>query len=235
MGHMRGHAMNDPQHRRRPHARLGRRQFLGVAAGYGAAALAAACQAPAPAASAPPAASSTAAGAPAGWEQQWDALVAAARQEGRVVFSGPPTPAVRTNVAGRFKERFGVDVEYVAGRRGELLTRWRAERSAGVYTVDVVVGGAQTIATEFYPEKLIDPMRPVLIHPDVTDLAKWKLGKLWFIDPDDTYALRLVNSITPTLGVNTTRVQPDEFKSAQDLLNPRYRGLIAQDDPTVSG
>jgi iron(III) transport system substrate-binding protein len=227
--------MNDPRHRCLSHARLGRRQFLGVAAGYGAAALAAACQAPAPAAGSSPAPSSTAAGTPAGWEQQWGALVAAARQEGRVVFSGPPTPEVRTKVVARFKERFGVDVEYVAGRRGELLTRWRAERSAGVYTVDVIVGGAQTIATELYPEKLIDPLRPLLIHPDVTDPAKWKLGKIWFIDPDDTYALRLVNSVTPALGVNTTRIQADEIKTAQDLLNPRYRGLIAQDDPTVSG
>src|SRR5262249_11901044 len=127
---MRGHVMNDPRHRRLPRARLGRRQFLGVAAGSRAPPPAAPPPAPPPArpGTPPPAASGTATGAAAGWEQQWDALVAAARQEGRVVFSGPPTPEVRTKVVTGFKERFGVDVEYVAGRRGELLTRWRAER-----------------------------------------------------------------------------------------------------------
>jgi iron(III) transport system substrate-binding protein len=142
---------------------------------------------------------------------------------------------VRADVAARFKERFGVDVEYLGGRRGDLTTRLRSERAAGLYTVDVVVGGATTIVVEFYPEGLIDPIRPVLIHPEATDPTKWKSGRLWFIDPDDQYALRLVNNVSPALGLNTTKVAPGEITSVYDLLNPKYRGLIAQDDPTVSG
>ncbi|HZS02012.1 MAG TPA: extracellular solute-binding protein [Chloroflexota bacterium] len=219
--------------------RLERRALLRLAAAGGGAALLAACQAPAPAA-APPAAAPTpgpasAAGAPADWERQWADLIDGARREGTVVFSGPPTPEVRAQVTARFKERFGVDVEYLGGRRGDLVNRLRAERAAGLYTVDVVVGGATTIVAEFYPEGLIDPVRPVLIHPDVIDPTKWTPGKLWFLDPDDQYALRLVNNVSPALAVNTTRVQPSEITSVYDLLKPQYRGLIAQDDPTVSG
>ncbi|HLH24780.1 MAG TPA: extracellular solute-binding protein [Chloroflexota bacterium] len=218
--------------------RLGRRALLRLAALGGGAALLGGCQAPAP--GAPPPATSPPA-PPAGtatgadWERQWADLIEGARREGTVVFSGPPTPEVRAQVAARFKDRFGVDVEYLGGRRGDLLTRLRSERAAGLYTVDVVVGGAQTIVVEFYPEGMIDPLRPVLIHPEVTDPAHWKLGRLWFIDPDDTYALRLVNNVQPVLGINTTRIQPGEITSPQDLLNPKYKGLIAQDDPTVSG
>ncbi|HEY7063178.1 MAG TPA: extracellular solute-binding protein [Chloroflexota bacterium] len=220
--------------------RVARRRFLsGLALGAGAAWLAG-CQSAAsapPAPAAPPAGPSAGAGAaaPADWERQWDALVEGARREGVVVFAGPPTPEVRTQTAAAFKSRFGVDVEYIGGRRSDLVVRLAAERAAGLYTVDVVVGGGDTIVREFYPQGMLDPVRPALIHPEVLDPAKWKLGRIWFIDPDDQYALRLANQVSVALAVNTTKVAADEIRSAQDLLNLRYRGLIAQDDPTVTG
>ncbi len=217
-------------------ARLTRRALLRLAAVGGGATLLSACQAapPAPAA-APTAAPAASPAASTDWEQRWNALVEAARREGTVVVSGPPTPEVRANLTARFKERFGIDVEYIGGRRGDLAIRLESERAAGLYTVDVIIGGAQSIATKFYPERWIAPIRHLLIHPDATDSSKWRGGRIWFIDPDDAYALRLLNSVSPILAVNTTRIAPDEIRSAYDLLNPRYRGLIAQDDPTVSG
>src|SRR4051794_36685741 len=95
---------------------VGRRALL-RGAGLGGLALLGACQAPSPTGSTvvPSAPANGGAGA---WEKQWAELIEAAKQEGTVVFSGPPTPAVRTNVTARFKERFGVDVEYLGGRRG---------------------------------------------------------------------------------------------------------------------
>jgi iron(III) transport system substrate-binding protein len=227
-----------------------RRRFLATLTVGAGAALLAACQAQAPspapadsrqpsqptADSRQPTAQPAQPAQPASdWEKQWQELIEAARKEGKVVMSGPPTPEVRTQVPARFKERFGVEIEYLGGRRGDLVVRLASERAAGVYTVDVVVGGAQTIASEFYPQKMIDPIRPILIHPEVVDPTKWRPGKIWFIDPDDAYALRLANSVSPILGVNTSMVNPDEIKSSQDLLNPKFKGLIGQDDPTVSG
>ncbi len=221
---------------------LGRRDFLKLIGLGGAASILAACQqAPSPAPTVVPTSTgpgpikATSTGTAADWERQWAELVEAARKEGKVVLSGPPTPDVRANVSAVFKQRFGVEVEYLAGRRGDLITRLQSERAAGLYTVDVIVGGAQTIATGFYPQKMIDPIRPVLIHPEVVDNSKWKSGKVWFIDPDDAYALRLINTVSPVLAVNTSKINADEIKSFKDLLDPKYRGLIAQDDPTVSG
>src|SRR5918911_1626869 len=66
---------------------------------------------PAPA----PTASSAAATRGTDWEPAWNALVQAARREGKVVVKGPPTGAVRTALPAAFKERFGVDVEYIGG------------------------------------------------------------------------------------------------------------------------
>src|SRR5919197_1340354 len=87
-------------------------------------------------AAASPAAARPAA-APADWESRWDALVAAAQQEGKLVVSGPPTPETRTLLPARFKERFGIEMEYLApGSTSDLLVRLEAERKSNLFTVD---------------------------------------------------------------------------------------------------
>jgi iron(III) transport system substrate-binding protein len=85
----------------------------------------------------------------------------------------------------------------------------------------------------FYPEKMLDPLKPVLILPEVLDPAKWKMGKPLFSDPEQKYVLRVFRHITAWLYVNTDHVKPEELHSASDLLNPKWRGKIATDDPTV--
>lgn len=59
------------------------------------------------------------------------------------------------------------------------------------------------MATILHREKMIDPFRPVLLLPEVTDGSKWKIGKLWFSDPDGQYILRLSSTVTTTFHINT--------------------------------
>lgn len=169
-----------------------------------------------------------------GLDQEWDEMMQAARKEGKVVVATSPDPAMR-EITSRFKARFGVSVEHIAGRSGQLAARLSSERRAGLYTVDVFLGGIQTIATPLYKEKMLDPLRPVLTHPEVANPAKWKRGKLWFVDPEGRYVLRLFSSVTGLLHLNTQVVKPGEIRSAKDLLNPKWRGKISTEDPTVSG
>src|SRR5919199_128531 len=65
----------------------------------------------------------------------------AARQEGKVVLASGPTAATRQNLPRAFKERFGVDLEYLGGRTNDLVNRLQNERAAGLYTVDVIITG----------------------------------------------------------------------------------------------
>jgi iron(III) transport system substrate-binding protein len=55
------------------------------------------------------------------------------------------------------------------------------------------------------------------------------------MDPEQKYILRLFNTLGTLFYVNTQGVNPEDFKSAKDLLNPRYRGKIIIHDPTVPG
>ena len=171
-----------------------------------------------------------------GTSQAWDELIAAAKREGAVVVIGPAHPEVRQALPVAFKKQFGINVEYLGGPGGIAAARLRAERSAGIYSTDVTLGAIQTLATVFYQERMLDPIKPLLILPEVLDSSKWKRGELWFPDPEHKYVLRLFNSVEETFSVNTRFVKPEDMSNVRDLLlNPKFRGKIAVHDPTVTG
>jgi iron(III) transport system substrate-binding protein len=168
-------------------------------------------------------------------DPSWDQLVAEAKKEGKVVVTGPPDPQVRQMVPAAFKARYGITVEYLGVRTSDIASRLRSERSAGLHTVDVVLGGIQTMATGFYREKVLEPLKPMLIMPEVVDASKWKAGKLPFVDPEQQYILRLFSSVTPSFYINTDVVKPGDVRKASDLLDPKWRGKISAEDATLSG
>src|SRR5215469_9052395 len=73
------------------------------------------------------------------WKNSWDELVAAARKEGKVVVSGPPSQQLRQAMPAAFRDRFGVTIEYLGGRGNDIATRLRTERRAGINTVDAIL------------------------------------------------------------------------------------------------
>jgi hypothetical protein len=86
-----------------------------------------------------------------------------------------------------------------------------------------------------YPERMLAPLKPLLMLPEVIDPTKWKKGNLWFVDPEDKFVLRVFSHITTLLHINTDQVKPGEIQSAKDLLNPKWKGKIALEDPTTAG
>jgi iron(III) transport system substrate-binding protein len=170
-----------------------------------------------------------------GWEADWKQTLAAAKREGRVVVVGSPDPVMRRDVIPKFTARYGIPVEFVAGRSGEIAARLRTEQQAGVYAVDVFMVGIGTLTRTLYPEKMLQPIKPLLVLPEVVDPSKWKNGKLWFVDPEERYVLRVFNRVGGFLFINTDYVKPEEIRSAKDLLNPKFRGKVSTDDPTVAG
>ena len=127
-------------------------------------------------------------------------------------------------------------MEYFApGSTSVLVTRLVAERAAGQYTVDVILGGAAGLYTHAYPDKMLAPLAPALVHPEVADPARWVVGRVWFMDPEQQYILRLSHQLTNEVAVNTQYVRAEEIKTWRDLLDPRYRGKIATGDPGVPG
>lgn len=170
-----------------------------------------------------------------GWEKEWNRVVEEGRKEAKVVVTGDPDQVMRRELPAKFTAKYGITVEWIGGRGGEVVARLQTERQAGLYTMDVSLAGIGTAANILYQQKMIDPLKPAFILPEVVDPSKWKKGKPWFADPEEQYVLRLLNYAVAILYINTTQVKPDEFKSVKDLLNPKWRGKIMTFDPTVSG
>jgi iron(III) transport system substrate-binding protein len=228
--------MSDTHVGQYPVGRLTRRQLLrvGQAAGVGLLGLAlSACAQSAPS-TAPPAVT-TAPAQPGQAASAWDQLVAAAQKEGKVVVSGPAAPDARTKLPAAFKQRFNIDMEYLAVNSSQLASRIETERAAGQYTMDVSLGGPDTIYATFLVNKWLDPLKPALMLPEVVDPSVWPTGGPWFRDPSGEMSLQLFNTIIPLGYINTSVVSPGELKTPDDLLNPKWKGKIASYDPSVNG
>ncbi len=170
-----------------------------------------------------------------GWEKEWNEVLAAAKKEGKVAVAGSPDPVMRNDIIPTFTARFGISVEFLGGRASQYLAKIKTERAAGIYSMDVFLTGPDSTASTLYGEKLIDPLRPLLILPEVLEPSKWKVGKPWFIDPEEKYVLRTFRSVDNMLFYNADYVKAEEVRAVKDLLNPKWRGKISAEDPFVSG
>ena len=169
---------------------------------------------------------------PSDWQKQWDETVAAAKKEGKVVVVGSPDPVMRNEIIPRFTKQFGIQVEFLAGRSSQTIGRIRIERSSGLHLVDVYMAGAGSTFYSLLPEGMLDPLKPLLIHADVTDPKKWKRdGKPWFADAEEKYVLVLFSSVESLLMINAGYVKPADIRSVQDLISPKLKGKISAEDP----
>lgn len=166
-----------------------------------------------------------------GWESKWEQVLAAAKREGKVVVHGNPDPHVRRDLPAKFAARFGITVEYIGGRSAEAAPKIRNERSAGLYTTDAFISSIDAMATIFYEERWLDPIKPILLLPEVLDGSKWKKGRVWFVDPEGVYVPRMLNYLNRIFFLHTHHARLEEFKSIKELLNPKWKGKIAIDDP----
>ena len=77
-------------------------------------------------------------------DREWQEALAGAKKEGKVVVVGSPDPVMRNEVIPKFTARYGVSVEFIAGRSSQTVARVQTERAAGIYNVDVYLSGPDT-------------------------------------------------------------------------------------------
>jgi len=181
-----------------------------------------------------PAPTGAALATPAAWEQEWERVLAAAKREGKVAVIGPPGADVRRALTEPFQRKYGITVEYLPARGGEIASRLQAERDAGQYLWDLHIGSPTYVFTLFGPMKALEPLEPALILPEVKDGQNWRGGKLPMVDKDG-FSLAMSKYVTEAFYYNTNLIKAGEIKSYRDLLDPKWKGKIMALDPTILG
>jgi len=167
------------------------------------------------------------------WQQEWEKTLDAAKKEGQVVVYISGYDAILPDFEKEFPE---IKVIAVTGRGNQLGPRLLAERRAEKYIADVSSTGANPNYQQFHVAKALDPIKPALILPEVTDQSKWYLKKHQYSDPEGQYVFNYVGSATyGAVNYNTKLVDVKDFKSYWDLLNPKWKGKIEARDIREAG
>ena len=164
----------------------------------------------------------------------WDKIVEAAKKEGKVVASIPPSPELRKTMELAFTRRFGIATEFVPARGGAIIQRMISEAKTGAQYFDLHIGGTESIVTGLLPENILEPVEPFLILPDVKDPKQWWGGHI-YIDNAKRFIYNFVAYQTVSLWTNPNEYKPVEFKSFDDLLSPKLQGRIGISDPRTPG
>lgn len=171
------------------------------------------------------------------WRVEWEKTIAAAEKEGALtvyIFEAGP---LTEDVVHAFERAYPkIKVNQVRGRGNDLGPRIVAERRGGKYLVDLFAGGKGTALGTLYTGKILDPIRPLLLLPEVLDESKWYRRELKFVDPENKYIFAYIgNAGGVEINYNSTMVNPKEFTSYWDLTQPKWKGKITATDPRTRG
>ncbi len=171
-------------------------------------------------------------GAAADFEQEWSKLSAAAKHEGilAIASGGAPSRQYRP-VVEVFQKKFGVKVEVSTGNATDTVNRILAERKAGKHTMDVALISSRESNQRLLPSESIIPMAPLLMHPEVLDMAAWYRGKHWYADKASSYVLiyHVAKEDKYESWYNTDKLKEAEIatiKKQTDFFEPRWKGKI---------
>jgi len=108
------------------------------------------------------------------------------------------------------------------------------EAKAGVQYFDVHIGGTESIITGLLPENVLEPVEPFFALPEVRDPKQWWAGHNW-ADSAKQFVYAFVAYQTVSLWSNSNEYKPAEFRSLDDLLNPKLQNRIGISDPRTPG
>jgi iron(III) transport system substrate-binding protein len=165
---------------------------------------------------------------------EWDKVVEAAKKEGKVTVSLPASAELKRQIEEQFQKRYGIEVEVFTARGSAGVRRMADEFKAGVRHFDLHIGGSSSIISGMLDEGIIDPIEPWLALPEVKDPKQWWGGHLW-VDSAKRFIYMFQAHLPEVLWYNTDLLKPEEIRSFDDFLNPKWKGKIGYLDPRTPG
>ena len=165
------------------------------------------------------------------WQAEWERTVKAAEEEGQLTVYIAGYGALIDS--GAFQKAYPkIKVTSVTGSGTQLAPRIVAERRGEKYLADVYSGGGTSLYQNLYLGKMLDPIKPALILPEVVDLTKWWEGKHKYVDREGRHIFVYEGDVAAgaSPAYNTNLINPKDYKSIWDFLNPKLKGKIVSPD-----
>ena len=160
---------------------------------------------------------------------EWERTVEAAKKEGQLTLYHWGAPLMLD--AGAFQKAFPeIKVTTVSAMGTDLMQRILTERRGEKFIPDVYIAGIASMVV-LHKAKVFDPIKNALILPEVSDESKWWRGKHTYGDAERSYIFTFTK--TPdygSIGFNSKLVDPTEFRSYWDFLQPKWRSKITVQD-----
>ena len=170
------------------------------------------------------------------WKAKWEKVVTDAKKEGKVAVAGPPGTAYREVMRGFEKKYPEITLEFQSFTPANFTARFSKERQAGQYLWDIYVTGPTGFDISAKKSGDLDPIRPLFILPEVLDEKAWFGGfDKAFLDSEKKYIFAFQAQITPQVLINREFVSEKDLNSIKGLLDPKWKGKIAINDPRVDG
>jgi ABC-type glycerol-3-phosphate transport system substrate-binding protein len=121
--------------------------------------------------------------------QEWETIVTRAEEEGQVTVYATDSIGNAQLIWAAFQKRYP-KIKFVGttmGRGSDLIPKLFAERRAGKFLANIFLGAPSALYLNLYKAKIVEPLPPILLHPNVTDLSKWWMGKHHYVDPEGQY------------------------------------------------
>jgi iron(III) transport system substrate-binding protein len=166
----------------------------------------------------------------------WPQVIAAAKKEGKVVVNTFPGDGYKRALKSFTQAYPDIKLEHTSLHSQDFAPRILQERQASLYTWDIATIPTSTALQVLRPAGVWDPVRPVIVLPEITEDAGWEGGyeRGFAVVKDRALAYGFCAVRGSGITINTDLVK-DDPKGLTDLLNPKWKGKLLLPDVRTMG